>query len=41
MVAAGAEGPIVVEGLRLGDQIEGDRRSAAYMKGMLEELETG
>ncbi len=38
MVAAGAEGPIAVEGLRLGDQIEGDRRSAEYMNGMLEEL---
>lgn len=37
MLAAGFDGYLAVEGLRLGDQWHGDAESVAYVKGLLEE----
>ena len=35
MLAAGYEGDFAIEGLRLGDQLRGDRRSLAYVRELL------
>ena len=39
MHAAGYQGCVAIEGLQLGDQLTADGRSAAYVRGILRELE--
>jgi sugar phosphate isomerase/epimerase len=38
MLAAGYQGDFAIEGLRLGDAITGDARSAGYIRGLIQEL---
>ena len=38
MLAAGYDGYLAVEGMRLGDQFHGDEKSVAYVKSVIEEL---
>jgi sugar phosphate isomerase/epimerase len=38
MLAAGYQGDLAIEGLRLGDQLRGDGRSLAYVRELLKEL---
>ena len=38
MLEAGYDGYLAVEGMRFGDQLTGDARSLAYVKGIVEEL---
>jgi sugar phosphate isomerase/epimerase len=38
MLAAGYPGDFAIEGLRLGDAITGDARSAAYLRDLIQEL---
>ena len=38
MIQAGFDGTIIIEGVRLGDPLHGDAKSAAYMRELIEEL---
>ncbi len=38
MLAAGYDGYLAIEGMRLGDQFHGDEKSVAYVKSVIEEL---